>query len=34
MNLAVHGLEGNILRFGLPKNDNANYLWIQYFMLT
>lgn len=74
MNLAVHGLEGNIqegntfyedkhnltgkcdfvmanppfnvngvdkskdivkkdprLPFGLPKNDNANYLWIQYF---
>jgi type I restriction enzyme M protein len=74
MNLAVHGLEGNILEgntfyedkhelvgkcdfvmanppfnvdgvdkskksvkedsrlpFGLPKNDNANYLWIQYF---
>ncbi len=74
MNLAVHGLEGNIkegntfyedkhnlvgkcdfvmanppfnvdgvdkgketvkkdprLCFGLPKNDNANYLWIQYF---
>ncbi|MBK9730846.1 MAG: SAM-dependent DNA methyltransferase [Chitinophagaceae bacterium] len=74
MNLAVHGLEGNIqegntfyedkhdlrgkcdfvmanppfnvdgvdkakdivkrdprLSFGLPKNDNANYLWIQYF---
>jgi type I restriction enzyme M protein len=74
MNLAVHGLEGNIqegntfyedkhdlvggadfvmanppfnvdgvdkekdtvkkdprLQFGLPKNDNANYLWIQYF---
>lgn len=74
MNLAVHGLEGNILEgntfyedkhdlvgscdfvmanppfnvdgvdkakenvkkdprlpFGLPRNDNANYLWIQYF---
>jgi type I restriction enzyme M protein len=74
MNMAVHGLEGNIqegntfyedkhdiigkadfvmanppfnvdgvdkgketvkkdprLPFGLPKNDNANYLWIQYF---
>jgi len=74
MNLAVHGLQGNILEgntfyadkhdlvgacdfvmanppfnvdgvdknrdfvkndprlpFGLPKNDNANYLWIQYF---
>jgi type I restriction enzyme M protein len=74
MNLAVHGLEGNIIEgntfyedkhnlvgkcdfvmanppfnvdgvdkdketvkkdlrlpFGLPKNDNANYLWIQYF---
>ena len=74
MNLAVHGLEGNLLEgntfyedkhnlygrcdfvmanppfnvdgvdkgkdtvkkdprlpFGLPKNDNANYLWIQYF---
>ncbi len=74
MNMAVHGLEGNVLEgntfyedkhelvgkcdrvmanppfnvdkvdkerevvkndprlpFGLPKNDNANYLWIQYF---